>query len=102
MLHQAVERELREGAESHRKIAVRERPSATWRLARSSVKVIEMKRAGLFIVIALAVLYGWMTLRGPQGLQALIQKHHEVQRLEQLNSTKAQENALRREHIQRL
>jgi len=60
------------------------------------------KRAGWIIVIVLAVTYGWMALRGPQGIQALLEKRHEIRQLEEQNAAQEHENQLRRERIQRL
>jgi cell division protein FtsB len=50
----------------------------------------------------LLTLYGWVSLRGPQGLQALFDKRREIQRLEDLNAERAHENELRRERLKRL
>jgi hypothetical protein len=50
----------------------------------------------------LALAYGWVALRGPQGLPALLEKHREIRRLEELNAIQEHENQLRRERVQRL
>ena len=60
------------------------------------------RRAGWLIVTVLALAYGWMALRGPQGLQALLEKRREIRQLEEQNAAQARENELRRERIQRL
>ena len=60
------------------------------------------RRTGWWIGIALVVVYGWITLRGPQGLEALFEKHREVRRLEEQNAARARENQLRQHHIERL
>jgi cell division protein FtsB len=49
-----------------------------------------------------AAAYGWMALRGPQGIQALIEKRHEIRELEEQNASMARENERRRERIRRL
>ena len=54
------------------------------------------------MVIALVGVYGWVALRGPQGIQALLDKHKEIRQLEEQNAEAARENERRREHIRRL
>jgi cell division protein FtsB len=46
--------------------------------------------------------YAWIALRGPQGVQALIEKRHEIRQLEEQNAAAARDNAERRDHIRRL
>jgi cell division protein FtsB len=46
--------------------------------------------------------YGWMALRGPQGIQALLEKHREIRQLQEQNAETARENERRHEHIRRL
>ena len=60
------------------------------------------RRATWLIGITLAIVYGWITLRGPQGFDALVEKHREVRELEEQNAAQAHENELRKERIQRL
>jgi len=60
------------------------------------------RRAGWLAGAALVAVYGWITLRGPQGVDALLDKHREVQRLQEQNAALAHENDLRRQRIQRL
>ena len=61
-----------------------------------------MRRAGYIIAFALAVVYGVVALRGPQGVSALLDKRQEVRQLEEQNAAKAAENERRRERIRRL
>ena len=61
-----------------------------------------MRRAGYVIAFALAVVYGVVALRGPQGVSALLDKRQEVRQLEEQNAAKAAENERRRERIKRL
>ena len=61
-----------------------------------------MKRSGYILGVALVAAYGWMALRGPQGIEALLDKHREIRVLEEQNAAMARENELRREHIRRL
>jgi cell division protein FtsB len=60
------------------------------------------RRAGYIVAIGLVAAYGWIALRGPQGIQALISKHREIRQLEEQNAETARENERRREHIRRL
>jgi cell division protein FtsB len=61
-----------------------------------------MRRAGYILAFALAVVYGVVALRGPQGVSALLDKRQEVRQLEEQNAAKAAENERRRERIRRL
>ncbi len=61
-----------------------------------------MRRAGYIIAFTLAVVYGVVALRGPQGVSALLDKRQEVRQLEEQNAAKAAENERRRERIRRL
>ena len=61
-----------------------------------------MKRTGWVAAGTLALAYGWIALRGPQGLPALLEKHREIRRLEEQNAALAHENQLRRERVLRL
>lgn len=60
------------------------------------------KRAGILIVVILATAYGYVFLRGPQGLQSLIDKRREIRFLEERNANLKLENERRKERIQRL
>ena len=60
------------------------------------------RRAGWLAAIALVGAYGWATLKGPQGLEALMEKHREIRRLEEQNAALAHEIETRKERIQRL
>ena len=61
-----------------------------------------MRRAGYIIAFAMAVVYGVVALRGPQGVSALLEKRQEVRLLEEQNAAQAAENERRRERIRRL
>jgi len=54
------------------------------------------------VFIAALGAYGWMALRGPQGIQALAAKHREIRQLQEQNAAMARENERRRDHIRRL
>ena len=43
-----------------------------------------------------------MALRGPQGIQALLEKRREIRQLQEQNATAARENERRQERIRRL
>jgi cell division protein FtsB len=60
------------------------------------------ERTGWVAAFALVLAYGWIALRGPQGLPALIEKHREIRRLEEQNAIQSHENQLKRERVQRL
>jgi cell division protein FtsB len=56
----------------------------------------------LVVVLILASAYGWVFLRGPQGLQSLIEKRREIRELEERNEGMRRENEHRKERIRRL
>jgi cell division protein FtsB len=60
------------------------------------------KPAGFVLVIAVVAAYGWVALRGPQGISSLIEKHRLIRELQEKNANAALENERRREHIRRL
>ena len=53
--------------------------------------------AGFVLVLILAGAYGWVFLRGPQGLQTLIEKRREIRKLEERNDEIRRENDHRKE-----
>ncbi len=54
------------------------------------------------LAIGVAVAYGWVALRGPQGVEALLDKHREIRALEEQNAVVAREIERRKERIRRL
>jgi cell division protein FtsB len=66
-------------------------------LMRSSVA-----RLGYALIVLVAASYALITLRGPQGVPALIQKQKEIRLLEKQNADLAREIESRRQRIQRL
>ena len=54
------------------------------------------------LAILLAAVFAALTLGGPQGVPALIQKNREIQELERRNATLAREIEQRKQHIERL
>lgn len=61
-----------------------------------------MRRAGYVLAIGLAAGYGWIALRGPMGVQALLAKHREIRQLQENNQAIELENQRLRERIHRL
>jgi cell division protein FtsB len=61
------------------------------------------KRAwGIAIGCAVVAAYAITALRGPQGVQVLLEKYREIRTLEAQNATAAMENQRRKERIERL
>ena len=60
------------------------------------------RRAGFILAFAVVLVYGVVAVRGPQGIQALLDKHREIRQLEEQNAAVARENERRKERIQRL
>ena len=57
---------------------------------------------GRLLAVIIVVLVVCVALRGPQGLEALLEKRKEIRQLEEQNAAAARENERRREHIRRL
>jgi cell division protein FtsB len=60
------------------------------------------RRGGYLLIVMMGGMYGWVALRGPQGIHALLEKRHEIRQLQEQNASAARENERRREHIRRL
>lgn len=60
------------------------------------------RRGGLLLAAVFIAAYGWMALRGPQGIQALTEKHRQIRQLQEQNAATALENERRKEHIRLL
>jgi cell division protein FtsB len=61
-----------------------------------------VRKAAFAGAIGLAVAYGWIALRGPMGVDALLAKHREIRQLQENNQTIVVENQRLRERIRRL
>ena len=65
-----------------------------------------MKTAVRRIVYTVAFLligvYGYIALRGPQGIPALLEKRRQIRELEEQNAAMQRENTYRRERIRKL
>lgn len=60
------------------------------------------RKAAYTAAFVLIAAYGWMALKGPQGMQALLAKHREIRQLQEQNILLTRENDRRRERIRRL
>ena len=54
------------------------------------------------IALAVTLVYGWIAIRGPQGLDALLEKHREIRRLQEENAEKLRQNEILHDRIERL
>jgi cell division protein FtsB len=61
-----------------------------------------IRRVAVLIVFVLVGVYGYMSLRGPQGIPALMDKWREIRKLEEDNASLQRENDYRRERIKKL
>ena len=61
-----------------------------------------IRRVAMLIVFVLVGVYGYMSLRGPQGIPALMDKWREIRKLEEDNAGIQRENDYRRERIKKL
>ena len=63
---------------------------------------LALRRIRSYVVIGVLIVGGLFALRGPQGVQSLIEKHREMRQLEEHNAALVLENQRRRERIERL
>ncbi len=61
-----------------------------------------IRRIAVLIVFVLIGVYGYLSLRGPQGVPALMDKWQEIRRLEEENANLQRENDYRRDRIRKL
>lgn len=59
-------------------------------------------RLGYGLALVVSVAYAFVTMRGPHGIAAYLEKRHQIQILEEGNATLTRENQLKTEYIQRL
>jgi cell division protein FtsB len=57
---------------------------------------------GAWILLAVGVVYVWIAVSGPQGLQTLLEKHREIRELQEQNAALTREIEHRRDRIRRL
>src|SRR5436305_1022296 len=60
------------------------------------------RRIAYSAAVVLLGVYGYFTLKGPQGIPALMEKRRQVRLLEEENANLARENDLKRERIRKL
>ena len=61
-----------------------------------------LRRFGILVALALVGVYAAVVLRGPQGVQALMDKRKQIRDLQQQNATLKMQNARMRDRIARL
>jgi cell division protein FtsB len=61
-----------------------------------------VRRIAVLVGFVLIGVYGYLSLRGPQGVPALMDKWREIRRLEEDNASLQRENDYRRERIKKL
>jgi cell division protein FtsB len=61
-----------------------------------------VRRTVFLLVVALIGVYGFLVLRGPQGIPALREKWRQIRKLEEDNANLQRENEYRRDRIKKL
>jgi cell division protein FtsB len=61
-----------------------------------------MGKKGVMVLLAIVIAYAWIAVSGPQGLQALLEKRHEIRDLQDQNAALTREIEHRRDRIRRL
>lgn len=61
-----------------------------------------VRRVAFLIVCAIIGVYGYLALRGPQGIPALREKWREIRKVEEDNANLQRENQYRRDRIKKL
>jgi len=61
-----------------------------------------VRRTVFLLIVGVIGVYGYLALRGPQGLPALREKWREIRTLEENNNNLQRENQYRRERIEKL
>ena len=61
-----------------------------------------VRRTVFLLVVGLIGVYGYLALRGPQGIPALREKWREIRTLEENNANLQRENQYRRDRIKKL
>jgi cell division protein FtsB len=61
-----------------------------------------VRRTVFLLVVGVIGVYGYLALRGPQGVPALREKWREIRTLEENNNNLQRENQYRRERIEKL
>lgn len=63
---------------------------------------IPVLRMVTMLGVVLFASYAYVTLRGPRGISALIEKQRQIEQMEQRNTVLARDNERQREEIRRL
>lgn len=61
-----------------------------------------LRKSGYIGVFAVIASYALITLRGPQGVPALLERRRQVRELQEINASLMAENQQKRERIERL
>jgi cell division protein FtsB len=61
-----------------------------------------IRRIAYTVLFFLVGVYGYVALRGPQGISALLGKRQEIRALEEQNANLARDNQYKRDRIRRL
>ena len=61
-----------------------------------------VRRTAFVLVVGIIGVYGYLVLRGPQGIPALREKWREIRKLEEDNAALQRENQYRRDRVQKL
>ena len=64
--------------------------------------MLVLRRFGILVAFALVGVYAAVVLRGPQGVQALVDRRKEIRDLQQQNATLKTQNARMKDRIERL
>jgi cell division protein FtsB len=68
----------------------------------SQAALATARRIGTLLAVVLAASYVVTTLRGPQGIPALMEKRHEILDLQEKNANLMQEIQMKRDRLKRL
>jgi len=60
------------------------------------------RRSGYLLAAALIAAYALIAIKGPQGIETLLEKRREIRQLQEQNAAAAHANQLRKERIKRL
>src|SRR4051794_35682858 len=61
-----------------------------------------LRKVGLLVICAAAFAYALASLRGPNGVPALMEKRRQISTLQEQNATLAADNQRKRERIEKL
>ena len=61
-----------------------------------------LRKAAFSVVVLCGVAYGFVSLQGPNGISALLERRREIRRIETENTELERQISLRRQRIQKL